>query len=599
MTQQQLTARVFLIFLLAPASLSLADAIVITKAMTASTIAEIFIEESSVRVELEIGGRDLEGFRNLMPDDVYGRLGHPADPWAGRLARFFAEDLTLRLDGGPPLPGRLLEIASRPRLARDEITGEPMPAAPVPAAPMPAATSEQPAETVVFAVLEYPFTGRPATLAVKSPMDERGFPNASIGFITYHLGLPVMDYRYLGHEEVLDLDWQDPWYSRFRNRNLRRQYDAPMNVFLYVEPYEVRTEVIVRPVDLEQWVDLGLEGRRTIPVEMQYDLKQRVAEFLAGRQNVRIDGQQVEPTLDRINFLRRTLRNSTVIDPPEELDAISATLGVIFVYPTDGLPQEARLTWDLFSDRIRKVPAAATDEVGPLRFFLQPDDNVLWWKNVLKNPTLTTLVEIEPPPGLLVRLLARAGWLFGAALLGVVAVQAQGAVRGRGLSRRALVAAAALLILIGVSAGFALPARINDDKAGEIVGALLHNVYRAFDFREEGAIYDVLDRSVTGDLLTQIYLETRRGLELASQGGARAKVKEIDLVEVEARKLGGRGGFAQPGFAARCVWTVSGAVGHWGHVHRRSNRYEAELTVQPVAGVWKVTQLELLQEERI
>ncbi len=584
MTRQQLTARVFLIFLLTPASVCLADAIIITKAMTASTIAEIFIEESSVRVELEIGGPDLEGFRNLMPDGVYQRLGHGADPWAGRLARYFAEDLTLRVDDGPPLPGRLVEISPRPRLARDEITGE----------PVPASASAEPIETVVFAVLEYPLTERPATLAVKSPMDERGFPNASVGFITYHLGLPVMDYRYLGNEEVLDLDWQDPWYSRFRNRNLRRQYDAPMNVFLYVEPYEVRTEVIVRPVDLEQWVDLGLEGRKTIPVETQYDLKQQVAEFLAGHQNVTIDGQPAVPTLDRINFLRRTLRNSTVIDPPEDLDAISATLGVIFVYPTDGLPREVRLTWDLFSERISKVPAAATDEVGPLRFILQPDDNVLWWQNVLRNPTLPTLVELAPPPGFAVRLLGWAGWLFGAALLGVVAVQAGEAVRGRGFSRRALATAAALLALTGVSAGFALPARIDDDKAGEIVGALLHNVYRAFDFRDEGAIYDVLDRSVSGDLLTQIYLETRRGLELASQGGARAKMKELDVAEVEAQKL--RGG---PGFAARCVWTVAGTVGHWGHVHQRTNRYEAELTIQPVEGVWKVTALELLQEERI
>ncbi len=111
MTRQQLTARVFLIFLLTPASVCLADAIIITKAMTASTIAEIFIEESSVRVELEIGGPDLEGFRNLMPDGVYQRLGHGADPWAGRLARYFAEDLTLRVDDGPPLLGRLVEIA--------------------------------------------------------------------------------------------------------------------------------------------------------------------------------------------------------------------------------------------------------------------------------------------------------------------------------------------------------------------------------------------------------------------------------------------------------------------------------------------------------
>ena len=32
--------------------------------------------------------------------------------------------------------------------------------------------------------------------------------------------------RYLSQEEVLDLDWENPWFSRFRNRNLKPQIDA-------------------------------------------------------------------------------------------------------------------------------------------------------------------------------------------------------------------------------------------------------------------------------------------------------------------------------------------------------------------------------------
>ena len=65
--------------------------------------------------------------------------------------------------------------------------------------------------------------------------------------MTYHRGLPVTDFRSLGSEEILDLDWSDPWFSKFRNRNLWRQVDSPLNVFLYVEPYEVRVEIIARP----------------------------------------------------------------------------------------------------------------------------------------------------------------------------------------------------------------------------------------------------------------------------------------------------------------------------------------------------------------
>ena len=143
------------------------------------------------------------------------------------------------------------------------------------------------------------------------------------------------------------------------------------------------------------------------------------------------------------------------------------------------------------------------------------------------------------------------------------------------------------------SVAWSTTARISQVRANEIVSGLLHNVYRAFDFREEEQIYDVLEKSVTGELLTQIYLETRRGLELANQGGARAKVKQLELMEIDARSVG-RGGFL-----ATATWLVTGSVGHWGHVHQRRNQYRAELDVRPVDGAWKLTSIEILEEKRL
>jgi hypothetical protein len=165
--------------------------------------------------------------------------------------------------------------------------------------------------------------------------------------------------------------------------------------------------------------------------------------------------------------------------------------------------------------------------------------------------------------------------------------------RGTKPSRQAI---AAVVVVLLISTAFLFGARsvgLNDERSEEIVSALLYNVYRAFDFRDEEIIYDTLERSVTGELLTQTYLETRRGLELASQGGARAKVKQVEMLEVVSERTGGRS------FRANCTWNVAGSVGHWGHIHQRTNRYVAELTVEPVDGVWKITALELIQEERL
>jgi hypothetical protein len=55
----------------------------------------------------------------------------------------------------------------------------------------------------------------------------------------------------------------------------------------------------------------------------------------------------------------------------------------------------------------------------------------------------------------------------------------------------------------------------------------------------------------------------------------------------------------EKGFVATCTWTVSGSVGHWGHIHTRRNQYDALLTVKSVDGVWKITEMELLEEQRV
>jgi hypothetical protein len=549
--------------------------------MLASTIAEIFIEEDSVVVELEVGAQDLEAFRNLLPDQLYERLGYEPEPWIDRLQRFVGEDFVVRDERGRALFGYLRSIEPRARIERDEVTGEPLPVEP------------GEGEPVVFARVVYPTGGRPARLSFSPPGSGRGATTANVGFVTYHHTLPINDFRYLGVEETLNLDWEDPWFSQFENRNLRRQFFAPISAFLYVEPYEVRKEVVLRPKDLQQWVDLGLAGKDTIRVEEQEALKRQVVEFLRDRNPVAIDGQPVEGYVDRVHFIYRNLRTSGVIDPPQDLDIITATLGVIFTYPVDGLPDSVAMTWELFSQRIPMVPSSATDEAGSLPYILSPGDEVLRWHNFLTNPTLPTLVEVASPPRFRVAFMA--GALVGLVGLVVLAVRHGRAVlRRQWPTTRAWAAAAACVVLLLIGLPRALGLTVAAGQGEQVMDGLLRNVYLAFDYREEGQIYDVLERSVTGALLTDIYLETRRSLELANQGGARAKVKEVEILEGDFRSVDGGAGFE-----SRIVWNVMGSVGHWGHIHRRTNQYEARFVVRAVDGAWKISDMELLEEQRL
>jgi len=203
------------------------------------------------------------------------------------------------------------------------------------------------------------------------------------------------------------------------------------------------------------------------------------------------------------------------------------------------------------------------------------------------------LIATEPPPGPAARAATWLRWVLAAGLLAMLAIAVMRKRRQGSFTRAATLTALALVVLTSGAFWIGTAGRMSEPRKERLVSELLNNVYRAFDFRDEERIYDVLEQSVSGDLLTDIYLETRRGLELRNQGGARVKVKELELVELETRS--GTNG----GFVARAVWNVAGSVGHWGHVHQRTNRYRASLGIEPVDGVWKLTSLELLEEERL
>jgi hypothetical protein len=133
--------------------------------------------------------------------------------------------------------------------------------------------------------------------------------------------------------------------------------------------------------------------------------------------------------------------------------------------------------------------------------------------------------------------------------------------------------------------------RLSEAEQRALAAGLLGNVYSSFDYRGESAVYDALAQSLSGNLLADVYLDTMKSLELASQGGARVKVKAVELNEALFKPN-------QKGFSTECSWSVRGSVGHWGHIHERMNRYHAMLHIEETDGVWKITRLEVMDEKR-
>ena len=577
---------------------SRADWINLTGAETAPNIAEIYVLDDRVKLALEVFVRDLEMFEELVPDEWVKDNATERPSLEARMQHFADRTFQVVTESGEKLPARLELVEPRMRVDRKSpFAGmiNPMTRQRVPEAPAD--------KRVLYAEISYPFSERPAELTFIPPQDDEGRAITSIGFIAYHKSVPIIDFRYLGAPARVTLDWADPWYTKFDNPNLKRHHKSALMSFLYVEPYEVRHEILVRVKDMEEWMDLGLRGDAYVEVDELEGLKQSIGEFLLEKNPVRIDEKEIRPILDRTNYVKVSLTGIKLVEVPERLEISTAIVGIIITYLTDGLPQEVTVDWELFTDQVQRIPATATDPVGPLMTYLTPDDSVHTWKNFLKNYTLPTvqevsvrgsLGEIRLPPGTVAAVIL---------LLPLVVLMIRRARRGEAVK---WVVAVAVLVSIGgvvsypyAQVAFARPAMVagsmDDEHSKALLQALLKNVYRAFDFREEEDVYDKLALTVKGDQLTELYLQNRKSFAIKKAGGAQAKIKTVDIQQAQAKRLEG----GSLGYAITGRWTALGTVGHWGHIHTRQNLYDAIINVEAIDGRWKITDLELLEEKRI
>ena len=369
---------------------------------------------------------------------------------------------------------------------------------------------------------------------------------------------------------------------------------APIQSFLSVEAFEVRHQILFRLRDVT--AALGLDEGTTLTVELQPEIKSRLQEVAVLLASVAIEGKPASPIVDRIDFL--TVGTQGVLPRPEPVPEIldEAFLGVTLIYLTSKTPETVELVWNTFSADIPNVPATASDPEFSQTATLTAENPTLTWQNHLSVDLVPTVnaVEIEPKvlpvPTLALFLLVVAVFFLFAVFRDAGSTTKLAWVR---------IALAIVLVLAPVGeVALALPSSFGSvpstGEARRILAGVLPNVYRAFEFREESDAYDRLAVSVTGDTLSEVYLEHRRALEMEERGGARARVEAVEVQDVRlvAPVVDG-------GFETEAVWVVGGTVTHFGHRHFRQNRYDARVSLVPVDNTWKIRTIELFDEERL
>jgi hypothetical protein len=239
--------------------------------------------------------------------------------------------------------------------------------------------------------------------------------------------------------------------------------------FLYIEPAEVRVEILMPLLTLETWMEAPRKDRNFLEVAEQQAALPAAKEFFRGRNKVVVDGLEVAPVVQRLDFYGVDFKDFAVAAEPRRLSAWTARVGAILSYSTKGMPRQVDITWELFNDRVLTARAAVFAGQEGKRVRLTLYQPTFTWK----NPGAPPLPEIAP-----------------------------------------------------------VRTTDPDDRTrASIAETLLKNIYRAFDYRDEKVIYDALARSVQGELLADTYLRIHGSLLMQEQGGAVARVELVEPLE--------------------------------------------------------------------
>jgi len=347
-----------------------------------------------------------------------------------------------------------------------------------------------------------------------------------------------------GRPHTWKLDWDNPPTGEAntlpklrekRDQQLREQLGIAtyggLYSFLYITRFDVRHEVLTPLLTFEQWLPISRQNPDFLEVAEQQAAHEMIKQFFQERSPVAINGVPVVPQLTRLNFFGLDINDFALNAEPRRVSVYQARVGIILSYPSQETPEEIVMQWENFTGHA---------------------------------PYLRTIVLVgnDDPDNYIFR-------------VGRTQFKWQGE-----------------LIRAQVEAVAAESSSLDVTTAKEVLKRLLSNIYRAFDFREDSHVYDALATSVKGDLLRGLYLQVKRSLLVAEQGGALSHVTDLEILEVKSAVKSDSSSY-------EVTWQVTGTVEHWGHIHTRVSEYGATFSLALVDGAWKLDDVSILSEKRI
>jgi hypothetical protein len=534
----------YLIFLLSLflSSSARADWVNLTGAEISPNIAEIYVLDDHVKLVLEIYIDNLDTFDELIPDDWLKDSSSNRAPVEERLQQFANNKFQFITDTGEKLPAKLMLVEPRLRIDRksrfagkiNPYTGQRIPEAPED-------------KRVLYVEVSYPFKSKPETLTIIPPQDEEGRALVSMGFIAYHKSVPIIDFRYLGQTAKLNLDWQDPWYTKFENKNLTRHHKYPLMLYLYVEPRQVRLESLMRFSDIAELAGFNAEDFYASVEDKHQLLQEHIKNYYANKETLQIDGDSFKPDSIRVEFLNATLSGLKVIDIATAVDKYSLLVGISQQYLIEALPQKIESRWEFFNQNIDRIPVIVTDPVGPLKSLIDKDDPEFGWQNFLKQYSEPVIHPVE----------VQTGWNINIPFIGETKIFNQ------------------------------MP---DQQQALTIVADVLENIRIAFIEKEPANFSRELGKVISSQQTDVTKNELAKLFSPKVTGGAVGAVQVFDDVQIiNMQELD-----SPDGFSATINGSANISARHWGHVDQRLVKFQLLLDLTEINNQWRLADLTVI-----
>ncbi|MEM1069506.1 MAG: hypothetical protein AAGI63_11465 [Planctomycetota bacterium] len=567
-----------------------------------------YVTREAIDVKVQVFLEDLFLFHNLKPNDQ--DFLEPDILRSGVEAHksFLLEKFVIRDLSGVAIPGRIVGVDELDLPAEGVSLGELM------------------AHTLIFQ-LRYELPLAPEFLTVS-----QNFTDAD-GLIPSEMNLTVKQEN--GGEayattlkpdepDTIRFNWNLPplsaeaseeerqkWIAQQQEETLGITSYSSVYSFLYIDGYEVRHEILIPLLTLEDSVLIARDDDEFLDIAEQDAARQQIEAYFKTGNPIEIDGVSVQPLVERCDFYGLDFKDFAQQSERKDVSLASARVGIILTYPSISAPEVLKLTWNRFNNYVWTINMVvfAFEEVSKVTLSRLDSSNVFEWENPgqPERPPVeaVTAAPFEPSRWSLPILT-----LCCVVLCPIVLIGASSRASG---TRGVTFAIVGLLIVAAagwpflrwdVANPFERSPAVSETESDSVFASLHQNLYQAFDYRNEEEIYDALAKSIDGELLEEVYLQIRRGLEMQEQGGAVSKIRDVEILagmqqsrnSNTQERLNSEDG-RQFRYTSR--WNVAGTVEHWGHIHARTNQYEAAFDVEVRDGLWKITGMELLAEKRL